>query len=353
MTRGQCAIARFSALLEGYQLTHCFTPTFKQLDGADTSQLDGGEATGISLASFSEELLEACDAIYVDYDDRLSDMTIYEQVIDIANHLNIQVILSKEMNHAHHPAAILPLNEWDRSQQPEKDRSEKDRLEEIPVPVVMVLTEGHRTDQLATELALRKYFKDTAYKVSQIFSELAAPLFDCENIPLSMYAPGDAYGKALMFNKFAKDLVDAERPELLIIGVPGAIGKYSNQQLQGLGLLPQIICSAVKSDAAVLCLYQAECNKDILDVFYHLTDYKFDSPANVFSIANTHAQPDESHFGERLQYIDVDSQFVLAHINNEVESGEYVLYSALNSGSAQQGGIGVQMALTDHVDSIG
>ena len=346
MNRDQCAIARFASLLQGYQLTHCITPAYKKLDGADTSRLDGGDPTGFTLTSFDASLFEFCDTIYIDYDERMPDFDMYKEVIQAADLWDLDVILSQEI-YNQYEQGIEEIAPDHQLEQPMVDT-----MSDIPVPVVMVLSQGNYTDQLATELALRKYFLDVGYNVSHISDRCVAPLFGATSYPHQLYQPRDAYEKTRLFNQFARDLVDKEDPELLIIGIPGAIGKYSNMQLQGLGMFPYIICNAVKSDASVLCMYQADYNVEFLDMLNQLTNYKLDSPTTIFSIANVTAQPDGQYNGQRLTYTDLDSQFVLEHLKNDVEAGDYVLYNALNSASAQQGGMAVQQALTDYAESI-
>ena len=346
MTRDQCAIPRFAAMLQGYQISHCFTAPFKRLDGADTSRIDGGDATGHTLTSFDQAQLAYCDILFVDYDPRMNNMETYQTVIDAANNMGKEVLLSRLLAQKLNPQPEVITTLTHKTEAPETDA-----MYEISVPVIMVLSQGSHTDQFATELALREYFTDVGYKVSQIGSLQSSMFFGFSGIPPFLYETRDAYEKALYFNHYANMLVSNEGAELVIIGAPGAIAKYGNQQLQGLGLLPQIICSGVKSDSTVLCMYQGEYSAEIFDMLHSLTDYKLDSPVNFFSIANVLAKPDDRYNGIKLEYIDLNTAFVLDSIQ-DMAHGDFVVYNALSKESAYQAGMAIQAALTDNVDNV-
>lgn len=346
MTRDQCALPRFAALLQGYEIAHCLTPTFKRLGGADTSHIDGGDITGIALTDFEPALLAHCHTLFIDYDEPMGDIDAYQKVIDLAKEMGKEVITSRLL-----AGKLSPQQEITAPLVHKTENPETDIIYDIPVPVVMVLSQGIYTDQFATELALRKYFTDIGYKVSQIGSLESSQFFGFPTIPPLLYEPRDMYEKTMHFNRYAKALADKEDPELLIIGAPGAITKYSNMQLQGLGAMPQIVCAAAPGDATALCLYQGDYDTGYLDMLHNLTDYKLESPANFFTIANVAALPNGRYNGAKLEYIHLDSSFVMESIQ-DMEWGRYGVYNGLSNESMLQAGMAMQTALTDNVDNI-
>ena len=349
MTRNQCAIARFSSLLQGYTLAHCLTPGFKRLDNVDTNRLDGGEPTGIMLSSFDSDKLIQSDILFVDYDERVRDLTVYQDVISSVRDMGKEVVLSDLLTRMLSPRqeAMVTLTQTHILETPETDT-----MYDIDVPVITILTQGRHADQFATELALRKYLLDTGYEISHISSLEYGRFFGLSPIPASLYEPKDAYEKTVGFNHYVKSLLDRENPELMIMSVPGAVAKYSNRQLQGLGILPTIMCGALRSDAVVFCMYQANYDIRFFDMVHNLTQYKFDCPASFFSVANVMARPDINTSGDTLAYVNLDSDFVLNSIRDDMEHGDYILYNALNSESAKAAGMAIQRALTDNADSM-
>ena len=324
MTMEQCAIARYSSLLKDFTLGHCMIPSHFALFDKDISFLDGGETANIILSDYTDEKLEQSDALFLDYGNNPKKDGLYEDIIRYANNLGKKVFISSEFDTGFSDDAIIQSIKYN------------DILFDIPIPVITVLSQGDLTNQVAVELALRKYFTDEGYKVSQIGSFKSCHLFGFNSIPSFMYEPHDAYEKILYFNHYVNNLVNIEQPDLLIIGVSDPIMKFSNRKLQGLGLLPQMICNAVTSDIIVICMYYSEY---LPKMFYELSNhckYRMGCEANFFSLANTIFKSDISLGEVRSKYISVDSSTVLDSICKHGESDKYHLFNPLTGTSVDK-----------------
>jgi len=331
MTRDLCAVARYSSTMCDYEVTCLFTISAMGLPGADISTIDGGALAGAYLVEYSKSALTsaACNVIFLDYDEKLQESLLYSQILQDAADLNIEVIISRKLlSHLQ-----KKLTEWPNDS-PHTEYPEFDRMYEIRVPVVTVLSQGNRTDQFALELALRQYFISKGYNVSQIGSHEASELFGFSRLPDFMYEPRDAYDKTIKFNHYAYDLIDKEQPHLLILGVPGATMKYNNRLLCGLGYLPQIVCNAVKSDVSILSLYHVICNEKFLKEIEQHGHYHLNSPIQLFNIANVSFVPDLVSEFPKIKYLDLNSRFVLDSINSKMETGIYDVYNVLDTESA-------------------
>jgi len=342
MTREQCATARYSDLMSGYSLSYCLVPDFRHIEGADISQIDGGDFVDINVYSYSTGKLQACDVIFLDYDTRLPEIDLYKSVLDDAAKFGVEVVLSRALE------AEMGMSSDVASTTVERVFN---TLYEIDCPVVTVLTQGERTDQFAVELALRKYFTEAGYSVSQLSSYKAGIFFDIPNVPDFIREPGDTFDKIVGFNHYVKDLTDREQPELMIIGVPDAILKYNDRVLQGLGIIPYIICTAVESDAPVFCMHHASYNQEYFDNMSLHFLHKYGSEATIFNIANCGIVPDAGMEGEELDYFDIPSDFVL-HSINDMEHEGYEIFNVLNSKSAIALAMAVETALAGNVRSI-
>jgi len=346
MTRDQVAMVRYSSLLHGFDLLHCFVPKFrKQIAGADVSRLDGGDVAGTAITTYDRELLAKSDVIFIDYDERISqELKVYQSVISDAEEMCKEIILSNRLKQKLNTESVS----WPKDP-PRVEIPGEDILYEIHVPVITVSTHGFYTDQFAVELALRKHFVDLGYKVSQIGSWDAGGFYGFSDVPSFIHEPRDAYDKALQFNQFTKDIISKEQPELLIIGIPGATMKFTNQVLQGLGMLPLIIGAAVKADISVLCMHYAEYNelyfKETVDSF----KFRQGTLLKFFNLANSSAMPDMTTDGAKLNYTDLDSDFVLEGIKTDVEHGDYHVFNALSSKSVEAMCQAMQDTLTGNV----
>lgn len=347
MTREQCAIARYPSLLQKYVLSHFFVPKFKHhLNGMDVSKLDGGEDIGAAVTICNLESLADADVLFVDYDERIENKNIYQRVISDATEKGVEVVLSNLMEQ------ILSNEPKIWSTEPPMTTTNEDSLYDIQVPIITVLSQGIRTDQFAVELALRKYFTEIGYNVSQIGSINASQFFGFDGVPDFLLEPRDAYDKILRFNHYVNDIVNKDQSDLIIIGVPGAIMKYNNKILQDLGILPFVISNAVECDTSILCMYNAKYNKQYFDEMVKYSQYRLDTPVRFFCISNTGASPDVRTDGSKLSYYDLDSDFVLNGIKNEIEPGNYYIFNALNNSSIKVACMAVQEDLTGNVSSI-
>jgi len=344
MTREQAAMVRYSSLLQGYDICHCFVPSFlRHFEGVDVSRRDGGEEVGSAINLYNKTDLAKSETLFIDYDDKLEELSIYKDVICNAKESGMEVVLSDLLAHRINEESLTwPIDA------PMAEKPGEDVLYKIRVPVITVFSQGIRTDQFAIELTLRSYFTNIGYKVSQIGSIDASRFFGFNSIPSFMYEPRDAYEKILRFNYYVRSLVNQEKPELLIIGVPGATMGYSDQLLQGLGLLPFMVSTAVRADLSILSMYYAKYNVPFFDEMTKHFRYKLSCPASFFSISSVGVMPDPGSERFKLTYFEADSNHVLHSINSEIEHGEYNLFNALNSDSINAMCVAAQKALSDN-----
>jgi peptide maturation system protein (TIGR04066 family) len=344
MTRDLCATARYPSLLQGYNLSHLFVPEFMRVDGSDISRLDGGNAASMTLSHYSKDRLAECETIFIDYDEYLADLSFCKEVLADAKEMGKEVILSRTLEQK--------LREGPPSwptDLPLEANPNTDLLREIKIPVIMVLSHGLRTDQFAFELALRQHFAEVGYTIGQIGSREMSHFFGFHGMPDFLYEHRDAYEKTLRFNRFIVNLVAAERPELLIIGVPDSIMKFNDRLLHGLGVLPSVICSGVTSDVSILCTYCHEYKEPFFDELSQHSNYRLGSSVQFFNLANTTVDVDDSNPDNMtFDFIDLDSNFVLQQVNN-MNVERYHLFNALDRVSAKNACIAIQDALSGNV----
>ena len=344
MTRDACAVARNSSLLQGHVLSHIFAPRFTELCGTDISHIDGGSYANVSLSDYCCDTLKKIDVLFVDYDENLKTLSLYNDIIDEAIMFDKKVICSRKLVQQLRKEPIpRPYDVSHTEKSPDMNR-----LYEIPIPVITVLTQGERADQFAVELALRKYFIDEGYTVSQLGSYEASQFFGFNNLPNFLFEPHEAYEKALLFNHYVRGLVEKEESHLLILGVPGGIMKYNDQLLNGLGLLPVTVCGAVRGDLSILCMYHAQYNELFFDEMSRYGLYRYGTPINFFNVANTHFTPklDNSYM---KMFVDLKSDYVLRSIRQDIKHGEHNLCNVLDSDSAKNTCRAVHEALLNNV----
>jgi len=347
MTRDMCAIARNQSLLQYYVLDRLLVPGFSRLAGEDISEVDGGAVANIKFTEYNSDALDDCDIIFVDYDENIHSMSVYNDVIQNAKEIGKEIVLSRKLRDR-----LRDKSEDQFDDIPAPNRLNADYLHEISVPVITVLTQGPRTDQFALELALRKYFSSEGYKVAQIGSHEASIFFGFSDLPCFMYESRDGYEKALRFNHYVKELISEEKPDLLILGIPEATLKYNNKLLNGLGFMPFIACSAIRSDLQILSMYRDDYKLSYFDEMYKHGLYRLGVPIRFFNISNTCFAPDMSSEIPKHKYIDLNSNFVLSNIQEDVKQGQYCVFNVLNSESTKDACKAAHELLVGNVSSL-
>lgn len=290
------------------------TPGFEVLDGFDLSKIDGGEYADIKLCSQYKKIISECSEIMFIKSNMIKDKTIYKELICYANDLNKKTMIADKV-----------------LQQEPKEALNYDYMTKCllhaDVPIISILEIGDNCGQLQTELAIREYFTAKNYKVVYIGSDDNCKMVGGYNIPEFLYDLRiDNVSKIKMFNKFVYDTYINERPDLIVIGIPTPIMRYNDMILNGFGMLPFIMQNAIKSDIAVLSLYYGEYTYEYLYQLMQLSKYRFDVPCKYFSIGNAiiARNIDDLH---KLDYLFIDNQFVMNHINYDIENNEFTLFS--------------------------
>lgn len=345
MTRDMCALARYRSLLQGFELAYLFTTHF--VSDKDISQIDGGTVTELKLTEYNTNDLSVCDVLFVDYDENMKNLSLYIEVIQKAKNMGKEVMLSRKLiNKLRKESLTWPMDT------PHKIDSNVDNLYEIRVPVITVLSQGDRTDQLAIELALRGYFIDKGYSVSQVGTHEASRLMGFPSMPNFLFESRDAYDKTLKFNHYIKELTEKEQPDLLILGVPGAIMKYNNKLLNGLGYIPFVVCNAVRSDLQILSMYHNIYNTSYFNEVEQYGFYRLCAPIRLFNISNVGFIPNLSSEIPIEKYLDLNSEFVINSVQNDIDYGEYYLFNALDYESAKQACSAIEDILSNNVQNM-
>ncbi|MBD5170273.1 MAG: TIGR04066 family peptide maturation system protein [Oscillibacter sp.] len=122
----------------------------------------------------------------------------------------------------------------------------------INVPVVTVAGVAENTGKFDTQAALFRYFQQNEYKVCWLSSRREAVLMGAHALPNFLLKPGLTENeKIIAINKYAMLLERAEKPDIFLVGIPGAIALYSKRYSGDFGLLAQEMIQAVTPDVFV------------------------------------------------------------------------------------------------------
>lgn len=107
-----------------------------------------------------------------------------------------------------------------------------------------------------------KKFQEQGYKVSQVGTKRYSALFGFHVLPQFPEAP--LWKKILLYNRYFKDIVSREDPDVLIVGVPGGIMPIDERHNELFGETAIAISKSLNPDVTILSLYLVKVDSAFL-----------------------------------------------------------------------------------------
>jgi peptide maturation system protein (TIGR04066 family) len=141
-----------------------------------------------------------------------------------------------------------------------------EKLYDINVPVIFVLGTSENTDKFAVQVTLREQFLKRGYCISSISTRRDSEILGLHSIPdFMMESNFTEKDKILKYNHFVKQLEIEEKPEIIIIGIPGGALPFNRKLHNDFGIMAFEISNALKCDCAVLCSLCADYSSEYFD----------------------------------------------------------------------------------------
>ena len=164
--------------------------------------------------------------------------------------------------------------------------------QQIFVPVVFVAGTAPYTEKFHVQLALRKHLLDNGYKVSVIGSKTYSGLFGLHSFPFFMYENMDNIQKIILFKKYVKYIEMIEQPDLIIIGIPGAIMAINKKHHFDFGITAYMVSQAVAGDYVIMSmLYGKKYTTEQLEELSRVCKYRLNFEVDSFHLSNAWLDP--------------------------------------------------------------
>lgn len=209
-----------------------------------------------------------------------------------------------------------------------------DRIYDIDTPIVMVAGMGQDTDKLAVQLILKQKFQEKGYVTTVISSRRDGDWDNVYSMPSFVFdcSVGETK-KIIKLNHYVKQIESRDRPDLFIVGVPGAVLPFDNIDHNEFGVLAYEMSFAVPCDAAVLCMmYDPQFDGSYGELAEDMAN-RFG-----FHIAGIHIAalvPDVQNFYDdiKLSYISIDQKVVDKKVS---EINKDTVWNILNEQGAEK-----------------
>lgn len=182
-------------------------------------------------------------------------------------------------------------------------------INNIDIPIITISGIGPYVGKFQVGLYLRSSFENEGYKVLYISSRREGKLFGTHIFPEYMYDKNlDYTTKVFEFNGYVNDLIRKEKPDIVVIGVPGEMMELSEKHKMNFGILASAVFNAIKPDVSILNMYNMRYTDEFLDEQKKYCKYRFGVIPDLFYATYT-GIIDSSLQEAWIQYFHADKLF--------------------------------------------
>lgn len=157
------------------------------------------------------------------------------------------------------------------------------RLYELPCPVVTVMGISEKCERHKLFIEVSHAIEEQGYGVMKISGEPVSQMDGCIRFPEAVYAGRPLAERTRIFNHFLYRKVKEEKPDIVMIDVPGGILNQSVLEYTCDGEYAYMAGNAVDTDASLLAIPAHEINEAFVKELKEVCRQRFS--ANVAGIA--------------------------------------------------------------------
>lgn len=336
----ECAsIIRNRELLINHDIVACVSPSGYGLHGKDAAFAYGGENTGIIVTDQGISEIDFDDLLICESSSEFDTFIMPQIKIAAGCGKNIIFLYDIGRQQKNDVEEICTENNVEclviTNRVMDISKLIEHEIIPISVPVVLVASVIENTNKFDVQLGLRKFLQKEGYKVSQIGTKEYCELFGFHAIPQFMYENQlSEADKIVWFNRICKSIELQEKPDIFIIGVPGATMVFNEVITNNFGITAFEIANAVRPDTAIMCVPYESYDANFLKMIQTSSKYKLDMQVDCFNMANKHFDAARSKEEKKLSFITTGTDLVDKRIEDLKRDSEIPIYNSLNSASA-------------------
>lgn len=343
-------VLRHRHLMSGYKINSAVAPKGWGLCGKDAGRADLGEDIGICVGDSFLKGLDECDTVIIadcnaaeDYKQKITEYMAL--AIEKGKNLYCTLPLSNEtieffkaeslkkgvyfkyFKEYHEPdkySAIGFINEFD------------EKINNINVPVVFVGGITEKTNKFEIQLVLRDGLENRGFRVSQIGTRPYCELLGFHSFPAFMAGKHITEAeKIVSFNRMVKKIESLEKPDVIIVGIPGGLMPFSRRFTNGFGITAYEVSQAVRPDFSVVSVLYDAFSMEFFNGLNMSFRYKFGFAADCLNMGNFGFDPVFSKETGKMHYRLFDSERVDVQIV-EYREPEMPVFNVLNKNDASK-----------------
>lgn len=234
------------------------------------------------------------DAIWItDSVNHVQDKQIYEIAEEFLKH-NKQILLSRHIQKETYDDLVQLVNTYSgelvnllQSEQCINFNTIPAKLYDIYTPIIDIAGIGEKTDKFLLQLAVKDYLERQGYHTILVSSrDNSLYLDNVYSLPVFMNGGIPPEYKIILYNHFIKKIEEEEKPEVIIIGIPGEIMPISKVQPGHFGIHAFQLLNAVNPDFLIMSLYGNEISGKYVKELKQIMKYKFVANIDCFYLGN-------------------------------------------------------------------
>lgn len=288
ITKESSAFARYDEMLVDYQSVALVTLEGFGADGSDFMTIDGGGTSGKQISTNFHNELDKSDAIYFTAGAARLPSAFLKKFIEEAAAKNKRIYIDAALTTMELPEVEVLCSDNFTCDDTFSDETPEFFL--IPIPVIFVYGTGPYTNKFEVQLALRKNFIDLGYSVSQVGTRKESQFFGFSSLPDMFFNSQRTVKETVVaLNRYFYSKYLSEKPEVMIVGIPGGITQVNPMRFEEMGDMAFLISQAITPDLSILCSYGHGFSEDHMNWLNNICKYRLNSPVSHFVLSNTDA----------------------------------------------------------------
>ena len=201
-----------------------------------------------------EELVKRMEEVYLSPTLVRLDKEIFKTMVRFIVNENKKIILSREIESycKNECELVIPSKLRYRFKADKEPEIAKDQLLEIRTPILYITSFWEGLDKFQILLRTKTEFEKKGYKVLAFGSKRESEFVGMEALPEYLFQSSyDEKTKIIGINQLVEKRCDEEKPDIVLISVPGEIAKYSDETIGHMGITLWELKTAVFPDCMI------------------------------------------------------------------------------------------------------
>lgn len=184
---------------------------------------------------------------------------------------------------------------------------------------------------------ITRHFRKTGYQVAAVGDKNYSELLEINRMPDILSATElSGAEKISLLNLFIHEIEEKEKPDIIIIQLPGAIMKYSNNLTEAFGIIPFLLSQAVEADYMLLCVPYGTINNEFYEQLKNICLYRFNVELCGICMSNSMLDFQDTDNMSRRSYVNVSQKKLNEKIGEVLQKGDIPVYNCYEEGDCTE-----------------